>query len=355
MKKLNVLVVCKMSMHESFLREIEAVDPSIVARDATGLFAQELRAEGTPDRALEEEARRDMALGLDPGTNGQSLDSLLKKAEVMFATFKYPRNVLSRARGLRWCQFQGSGIDKYVNTEIMDGRIAVTNSREASGIPIGEHIMGFVFALAKNTRGLCEAQAERRWGPALQTTELNGKTMCIVGMGAIGTQAARIARGIGMRVIATSRSAKRKHNVGDFDEVYPREDLIDMLAQADFVALTLPLTKETRSMIGERELRAMRPTARLINTSRGQIVEEATLIRALKEGWIAGAGLDVFEKEPLPADSEIWNLTNVILSPHMAAMTDQRSHHISRLFCENLRRYIAGEPLVNIVTRERGY
>ncbi|MBI2910260.1 MAG: D-2-hydroxyacid dehydrogenase [Chloroflexi bacterium] len=356
MEKVNVLVVCKSFMHEGFLKDIEAVDPRIVVKDATGLFAQELRQDGMPDPSLEDEAQRDLARGLDPGTGGQSLDSLLEEAEVIFATFKYPKNLLSRAPRLKWCQFQGSGIDKYVNTEIMDGRIRVTNSREASGIPIGEHVIGLVFALARNIQGLHLLQMGRHWGPPLLAVELNGKTLGILGMGAIGTQAARIARGIGMRVIGTRRSAtEREHDVGYFDEVYPCHALIEMLAACDFVALTLPLTAETRKLIGEKELRAMKPSAFIINTSRGAIIDEPVLIRALKEGWIAGAGLDVTEQEPLPPESDLWGMPNVVLSPHQAAHTDRRSYHISRLFCENLKRYISGEPLVNVVTRERGY
>ena len=139
------------------------------------------------------------------------------------------------------------------------------------------------------------------------------------------------------------------------DRIYPPERLGDMLAECDFVVISLPLTPETERLIGEGELRAMKPSAYLVNVSRGEIVDELALIKALQEGWIAGAGLDVFEKEPLSPDSPLYDLDNVILSPHVAGFSPHYDERASDLFAENLRRYLAGEELLNLVDKEAGY
>ncbi|MBI2906703.1 MAG: D-2-hydroxyacid dehydrogenase [Chloroflexi bacterium] len=358
MEKVNVLVVSRTHSYEGFLKDLQAVDPRVVARDATGLFLDELRRDGITDPMIpriEEMVQRDGALGVDPGTEGRSLDSLLSEAEVAFGVIMWPKNIISRAPGLKWFHIGGTGIDRYVNSEIFDGRITVTNSRGVLAVPIAEYVMAFIFTLAKNIPRLRRAKLERRW-ERFDTIELAGGTLGIIGMGAIGTQVARMAKGVGMKVIATRRSANRhEHGIGHVDEVYPRNDLLEMLAESDFLVLALPLTAETRKLVGEPELRAMKPTAHLINVSRGPIIDEPVLIRALQEGWIAGAGLDVFEKEPLPLESELWGMPNVIFSHHMAGKTDRRGYHISRLFCENLTRYVSGQPLFNIVSRGRGY
>jgi phosphoglycerate dehydrogenase-like enzyme len=139
------------------------------------------------------------------------------------------------------------------------------------------------------------------------------------------------------------------------DALYPSDKLLDMLGESDFVVVTVALTEKTRKLIGEREFRAMKPTAYIINIARGSVIEEAALTRALKEKWIAGAGLDVFEKEPLPQGSELWSLPNVIITPHVAGVTPDYNARAMEVFCENLRRYLAGQPLMNVIDRTRGY
>ncbi|MBI2910265.1 MAG: D-2-hydroxyacid dehydrogenase [Chloroflexi bacterium] len=353
----NVLVASKSHTYAGILKDLEAVDPRVIVRDGTGLFVEELRQAGISDRAValfEATLRRDAALGIDPGTEGRCLDSLLEEAEVIYATLRYPENLMSRAPRLRWLHIGGAGVE-FVEPEVLDSGIMVTNSKGALAIPIAEHVMAFIFTLAKDITRLCQARLERCW-ERFETVELTGRTLGIVGMGAIGSHLARMAKGVGMKVIAARRSAnRRERGVGPVDEVYPRGALHDMLAESDFVTLALPLTGETQNLISEPELRAMKPTACIINVSRGPIINESALIRALKEGQIAGAGLDVFDKEPLPTDDELWELPNVVLSPHMAGSTERRDYHVSELFCDNLRRYVAGRPLINVVTRDRGY
>lgn len=357
MEKLNVLVVSKSHSYEGFLKDLEALDPRVVARDATGLFVEELHRDGVADRAValfEDSVKRDSAAGIDTGVRGETLDSLLKEAEVMYATLSYPKNLTSRAPRLKWLHFGGTGVE-FIEPEIFDAGITVTNSKGVIAIPIAEHVMAFILTLAKSMPRICSAQTQKRW-ERFETVELTGSTLGIVGMGAIGSQVAQRGKGIGMKVIATRRSAtRREHGVGNVDELYPRDALLDVLAESDFVVLAVPLTDETEGLIGERELRAMKPSAYIINISRGPVIDELALTRALKDGRLAGAGLDVFDQEPLPATSELWGMPNVIVSPHMAGSTNRRSYHISKLFCENMSRYVSDQPLCNVITRDKGY
>ncbi|MCP4514378.1 MAG: D-2-hydroxyacid dehydrogenase, partial [Delftia sp.] len=191
-------------------------------------------------------------------------------------------------------------------------------------------------------------------------------TIGIVGSGSIGRQVGRLARAFGMRVLALQRGddpADHGHvipGVGDPqgsipERFYRPHELREMLAQCDYVLLAVPLTDATRRLIGPDELRAMRSTAFLINIARGGVVDEPALIQALAEGWIGGAGLDVFAQEPLPPDSPLWGMENVILSPHIAGSTPHYHARAADVFAENLRRYLAGEPLLNRVDWGRGY
>lgn len=189
----------------------------------------------------------------------------------------------------------------------------------------------------------------------------------MVGYGSIGREVARLAHAFGMRVLAVKRDPAHRADhgwrlpgTGDPDGVIPERyyaphQLTEMLPQCDFVVLAVPMTGATRRLIGETELRARQPTACLVNVARGGVVDEPALIQALEEGWIAGAGLDVFSQEPLPADSPLWWLDNVILAPHVAGFTLDYDRWATDLFAENLRRYLAGEPLLNLVDRECGY
>jgi phosphoglycerate dehydrogenase-like enzyme len=198
-------------------------------------------------------------------------------------------------------------------------------------------------------------------------TELRGKALGVVGYGSIGREVARIAKhGFAMRVLAMTRGGDRRDRgyhepgVGDPEGVLPdawftRAQLLDLLAQSDFVLIATPLTDETRNLIGACELRALKPTAYMVNIARGGIVNEAALVRALKENWIAGAGVDVFEHEPLAADSELWKLENALVAPHISSATPHYDDRAVELFCENLRRYVRGDELLNLVDITKGY
>jgi phosphoglycerate dehydrogenase-like enzyme len=197
--------------------------------------------------------------------------------------------------------------------------------------------------------------------------ELSGKTLGILGYGSIGRELARLAKPFGFKILVTKRNARQltdsgysKPGLGDPDctlpdRVYPSEATRSMVTECDYVVITLPLTERTHYLFDEALLRAMKPTAFLINVGRGAIIKETDLVRGLKKGWLAGAGLDVYEIEPLPDDSPLWEMENVILTPHVSGFTPNYDERAIDIFAENLRRYMAGEPLLNLVNREEGY
>jgi phosphoglycerate dehydrogenase-like enzyme len=185
--------------------------------------------------------------------------------------------------------------------------------------------------------------------------ELGEQTLGIVGLGHIGRRVAQLGKAFGMRVLAMRRSRSNQDQDPDVDQFYTGTQLHAMLRESDYVVLTVPLTPETEHLIGEAELRAMRPHAYLVNVARGRVIDEKMLIRALEEGWIAGAGLDVTEEEPLSSDSPLYSMPNVILTPHISGVSVNYDRRLTALFADNLRRFRKGQPLLNLYHRQRGY
>ena len=268
-------------------------------------------------------------------------------------------------------QLHSAGINHLGGHPILKSDIRITTSSGIHAIPIGEFAITLMLALARRVPRMVRMQdqgawPEHRW-KTFVGTELRGKSLGIVGYGSIGRETARIAKlGFGMRILALTRGGDkrdrgyREPGVGDPegnlpDAWFTRAHLHELLAQSDFVLIGTPLTDETRNLIGAAELHAMKPTAFIVNIARGGIVEEAALVSALKENWIAGAGLDVFDKEPLPAESELWKLQNALIAPHVSSMTPNYDDRVVELFSENLRRYLRGDALLNLVDRQAGY
>ena len=325
-------VALTIRLNEEYLRQIADVSPWIRVWDVAQQVGVEVR-EGRPV--------------------GEELDRVLGGAEVICG-LRLPPDLLSRAPRLKWVQMLSAGVD-FVDKAVRESDVIITTASGIHAVGISEWVLGISLMFAKQAPHLWANQRRRHW-ERFVPAELSGKTMGIIGMGSIGTQVAILARAFGMRIVATRRSqVAPAFGQGDTDELLPPSQLHELLARSDFVALCLPLTAETLKLIGEPELRAMKRSAYLINVSRGAIIDETVLIRALKESWIAGAGLDVFETEPLPPDSELWELPNVILSPHIAGMTEEYQSRATELFCENLRRYLAGRKLINEVEKDRGY
>lgn len=307
---------------------------------------------------------------LREGSDSNDPASLFDGGEEILYGFMPPRD-LSVAPKLKWVQLHSAGINHLTDHPILKSPIQVTTSSGVHAVPIGEFAITLMLALARRVPRMVRVQDRGEWPPhrwkMFLSEELRGKTLGIVGYGSIARHAARIAKhGFAMRVLALSRSGARadrgyvEPGVGDPDGALPdawftRAQLRDLLAQSDFVLIGAPLTEETRHMIGEAELHAMKPTAFIVNIARGGVIDETALIRALKENWIAGAGLDVFEQEPLPAESELWKLENALIAPHVSSATPHYDDRAAELFCENLRRYLRGDALLNEVNRDAGY
>ena len=285
-------------------------------------------------------------------------------------TFHTPLDVLERAPRLRWLQLHSAGADHILEHPIMTSDVAVTTASGIHATPIAEYVFASILAHRWRVPLWTHCQREARWPSdrwnLYARPELRDSTLGIVGYGSIGREVGRLGKAFGMQVLALRRSTGREErgyaveDTGDPDgtlpeRFYPPESLHEMLAKSDYVVIALPLTPDTTHFIGEAELRAMKPNAYLVNIARGAIVDEGALVQALKEGWIAGAGLDVFEEEPLPADSPLWAQENALISPHVAGFTPRYDERAAALFAANLTRYLAGEPFLNLVDKNRGY
>jgi phosphoglycerate dehydrogenase-like enzyme len=282
------------------------------------------------------------------------IEALLGEIEVVAGQF--PRDLLAKAPRLHWFQQWGAGADWLLrHPEAAEAEFVLTSASGVHAIPISEHILAFLFAFARALPGALRDQGARRWSSSSgsEVFELAGKTMLMVGVGEIGARTARLASALGMCVLGVRRDPSRV--VSGVAEMHGNGDLLRLLPEADFVVLTVPLTRETEGMIGEAELRAMKESAYLVNIGRGGTVREGDLARALEEGWIAGAGLDVFEEEPLPEDSPLWGMENVIVTSHYSGSTPHYDERALGIFLDNLGRYRSGRPLRNVVDKARGY
>ncbi len=294
----------------------------------------------------------------------------LKDVEVLY-THRSPSH-LNDANKLRWVTLHYAGIDSDLSSPIFEARrrVVVTNVSGAHSIPIAEYAIATMVLLARNFMQLVRDKQERVYNSDHSSpTELPGQTVGIAGYGHIGRELGRLAQAHGMRILAMKRDPTERRatgyqweGVGDPDGTLPErcygmDDMFEMLRESDFVVNCLPLTRETRALFGNRAFAAMKPGAYFINIGRGATVQVDALTRALRDGAIAGAALDDLEKGPSAADSPLWELGNVFISPHISG-TRRNTQYLERtneLFCENLRRYLNREPLVNEVTRERGY
>lgn len=279
------------------------------------------------------------------------LEAALPGTEIVFGPF--PTDLVPKAPDLRWFQQWGAGADWLMNyPDVVDGPLQVTNASGVHAVPISEHILALMLGLARNLPAAFRNQAAATWPPrAPQVSELAGRTAVVVGLGQIGARTAHLLHALGMEVLGV-----RRHREAPLPSGVARlGSLPELLPLADHLILTVPLTPETAGMIGDAELRAMRNSAYLINIGRGGTVDEPALVRALESGAIAGAGLDVFEEEPLPASSPLWRMEQVIITSHYAGATPEYARRAFEIFSDNLERYISGGPLENLVDKAAGY
>lgn len=273
------------------------------------------------------------------------------EADVLFASY-FPIDLLDQAKKLRWFQATAAGIDSMLPIRDRVGHITVTNARGVHGEIIADYVMAGVTMLQWDFRRLLREQAERKWNPRY-VAPLADKTLGVVGLGSIGKTIALRAKSAGMTVIGSKRDISIP--VEGVDRLLASDALEDLLPLCDFVVLALPSTPDTQGLVGAAEIARIQPHAFLINIARGNVVVEAELIKALQTGAIAGAMLDVFEREPLPDDSPLWDMPNVIVTPHMAGSPANFTERMFSIFGDNIERFLKGQVLKNIVDVGRGY
>ena len=273
---------------------------------------------------------------------------------------------------LRWIQFHFAGVDFALEQPLLQKpEILATTLSGAAAPQMAEYALGMILALSRRLPEIAAHQARAEWPrerwERFRPVDLRGSTVGIVGYGSIGREIARLLNAFGVKVLAAKRDVMHPEDpgyiipgLGDpggdaFSRLYPFQALKSMMKECDFVVVTVPLTAETRGLVGAAEFTAMKPTAYLINLGRGGVVDQAALLAALQEKQIAGAALDVFAEEPLPAGHTFWKLPNVIVSPHIAGMSNFYNARAMDLFIENCKRYLAGSPLLNRFDPQKGY
>lgn len=261
------------------------------------------------------------------------------------------RQLYLAAPKLKWVHALSAGVEKLTFPEIQVADTILTNSKGIHGIPVSEHVFSLMLAFTRGLNLFIRQQTAKEW-KRMPTDEIHEKTIAIVGLGSIGREIAKKAKGLGMNVVA----AKREMTTEIFiDKLYKPEQLEEMLSVADFVVVALPLIEETEGLFGLKQFQAMKRSAYFINIARGAVVKEDDLATALQQGLIKGAGLDVFEHEPLPATSPLWDMPNVIITPHVAALSPYYLDRAVKLFVDNLTRFTQGREMFNIIDKVKGY
>jgi phosphoglycerate dehydrogenase-like enzyme len=265
--------------------------------------------------------------------------------------------VLAKAKQLQWIQWLAAGVERCVQQPLVRERhILLTNLQRTMGPSMAEHVMGMMLVLSRHLDYFLREQQQAHWakeGSRPQLADLEGKTVLVVGLGGIGTEVARRAHAFGMRVIATRASGRNGPDYVSY--VGLPDELLKLAREADFVVNCAPITPQTTGIFNKQFFAALKPGAYFVSVGRGRSTVTADLIAALNSGALAGAGLDVVDPEPLPADSPLWHLSNLIITPHVSADTPFAEEQRSAVIVENLRRYAAGEPMLSVVDVERGY
>ena len=289
----------------------------------------------------------------------EGIEPELREAEVVFTISLRPEQ-FSVARNLHWIHAPTAAVHQLLFPALINSPVVVTNSREVHGPVVAEHVIALIFALAKKIPQSVLLQQKRVWGQEAiwneepRPQEIAGATVGLIGIGSIGSRVARMASSLGMRVLAV-REHPGKETPEGVEQIFPITGLHEMLKQSDYVVLAAPLTPATQGIINAASLAEMKASACLINVGRGPQVDVPALVDALCNHRIAGAALDVFDREPLPADSPLWAVDNLLITPHTAGLTEKLWQRHYQLFSENLRRYRVAEPLLYVVDKHKGY
>jgi phosphoglycerate dehydrogenase-like enzyme len=289
--------------------------------------------------------------------------------DVLF-TLRVPDELMKRSPELKWIQLMSAGADHILKGLLAERKtVAVTTGSGVAAGTIAEYTIASMMAWAHVLPVTMRAQFNREWKRTgfMDIEPVRDKTLAVIGYGSIGRETARIAQGLGMEVLALKRNPNERRDsgwnppgIGDVEGTIPRrwygpDQCEQILREADYITVTLPLTARTRGFIGRKEIAAMRPNAYIVNVGRGEVIDQEALIEALRGKRIAGAGLDVFEREPLESESALWDLQNVILTPHVSGGFKNYNGVCCELFAANLQRFRAGQPLFNLVDRSMGY
>jgi phosphoglycerate dehydrogenase-like enzyme len=336
----QIEVFSLVEFNELQLDKLRAVSPALSVQQLAGVPCQDL-----------------------PAVRRERVEILYGWGKLVAEAHRLPR--------LRWLQMHSAGIDSLLDKPIWQTDVLISSMNGIHSVQMAEHALALVLAFRSRIPKMLGYQQRSEWpqnrwdkfvGP-----ELRGSTLGIIGYGAIGRELARQARALGMRVLAVNRSGRRRlyrgfnePDTGDPEatiptEIYSADHLLAVLPACDYVVVLTPLTPETHHIFDEGSFAAMKPGAFFFNLARGPLVDESALVAALKRGHLGGAGLDVFEHEPRPADHPLWTFDNVIISPHVSGFSPMYDERASTVFAENLRRYMAGEPLLNQAERGRGY
>ena len=289
----------------------------------------------------------------------EGVEEHLRDAEILF-TISLRAEQFAVARKLRWIHAPTAAVHQLLCPEIVKSDVVVTNSREVHGPVVAEHVLALIFALAKKIPQAAVLQSKRVWGQNTiwgegpHPQEIAGSTLGLIGVGSIGRRVAQMAAALGMRVLAVREQVEKGCPEG-VEAVFPLSGLDELLRQSDYVVVAAPLIPATEHLINAARLAAMKPSAYLINVGRGPQVDDAALVEALRTRRIAGAALDVFEREPLPADSPLWEANRLLITPHTAGLSEKLWQRHYELFSDNLRRYLTGQPLRYAVDKRKGY
>ena len=289
----------------------------------------------------------------------EGAEKYLRDCEILFAFALRPEQFLL-AQKLRWIHTPTAAVHQLLFPELVNSDVILSNAREVHGPVVAELVIALMFALAKKIPQAVRLQREHSWGKSAiwndgpRPREIADARLALIGVGSIGRTVARMASALGMRVIALREHPERERPQG-VEAVYAPAQIDELLSQSDFVVVAAPLTEATRGLINADRLAAMRPDAYLINVGRGPHIDEAALADALRNRRIAGAALDVFDQEPLSDESPLWDIENLIITPHTGSLTEKLWQRHYQVFSENFRRYLAREPLLFVVDKRKGY
>ena len=292
-------------------------------------------------------------------TTYDRLDEELRDAEIVIAWSLRPEQLQS-AKQLRWIHSPAAAVHQLMFPELVNSDIILTNARDVHGPVVAEHVIALLFALAKKIPDAVRLQQKHIWGQDTlwnsnpRPRELAGATLGLIGLGSIGREVSSRASALGMKVIAV-RDNPGKGSPPGVEQVFPISQLDTLLQQSNYVVVAVPIIPSTVGLMNAQRLKQMKPDACLINVGRGPLIDESALAHALRNHQIGGAALDVFEEEPLPPGSPLWDLENLLITPHTAGLTDKLWDRHYELFSENLRRYLAHQPLLGLVDKTRGY